>query len=181
MHGNSFSRNFWKNRTVFPRSFSALWNKTIRKKKRDIFPRFHIFYTPERFWNTRVLPTEVFGTARQKNSDKNVMPPSYAWNVSSPDFFRNTEGFHYEVFRHCKTNKFRRKNVIPSLLSMYIFHTGIFLTQKGPPTYFFLELCAKKNWKYRDAPNPTLLCMKNFSNRIFSKHRRFPLSFFPVL
>ena len=49
----------------------------------------------------------------KKNSGETVkLPPSFAWNFSIPEFFRNTEGFSYEFYRHCETKIFQRSLVI---------------------------------------------------------------------
>ena len=56
--------------------------------------------------------TKVFGPVRRKISTKPWCPPSYAWEFSIPEFFRNTEGFPYEIYRHCETKIFQRSLVI---------------------------------------------------------------------
>ena len=58
--------------------------------------------------------TNCFGNVRQKNFDgESWYPsPSYAWKFPILEFFWNTEGFPYEVFRYRETKKIRQKIVI---------------------------------------------------------------------
>ena len=55
--------------------------------------------------------------------------------------FWKTEGFHYEVFRHCETKKFRRKYVIPlpphPVIHKFFTYQNFFENQNGSPTKFF--------------------------------------------
>ena len=67
---------------------SKFFSGTVRQKTFDgkchTQPPIHsLFSLPVLFWNTRVLPTKFFGTVWQTKSDKTVMPPSFAWELSS--------------------------------------------------------------------------------------------------
>ena len=57
--------------------------------------------------------TKFFGTLRQKIFDGNLWYPLLSINFfDTPTFLKHWRDAH-EIFRHCETKNFRRKNVIP--------------------------------------------------------------------
>ena len=117
------------------------------------------------------MPTTFFGTVRQKFFDANFWYPLICIKFfDNPNFLKHWRDAH-EIFRHCETKNFRRKNVICPLLSMNFFrYQKISAKQKDSFTKLFvLVLWDKKFRQYRDAP--PLLCMKIFYKRIFLKHQ----------
>ena len=76
-----------------------------------------IFSGPEVSETLKDSPTKFFGTVRQKNFDRKSWksPPLLSINFFATGRFlkHSTEGFTYQIYRHCETKNFRRKNVIP--------------------------------------------------------------------
>ena len=73
------------------------------------------FFDARNYWNTEGFPYEILGTVRQKIFDGNswYSPPLLSINFFATEKFlkHSTEGFAYEIFRHCQTKKFRPKLV----------------------------------------------------------------------
>ena len=109
-------RSFLKHQSVLQWNISVQWDRNFDGKSWYHPALLSIKYLslPELFWNTEWFPGEVFfGPVREKIFDKTVkLPPSFAWKFSIPEFFRNTEGFSYEFYRHCETKIFQRSLVI---------------------------------------------------------------------
>ena len=54
---------------------------------------------------------KFFRSCQKKNFDKTVkFPPSFARKFSIPEFFRHTEVFSYEFYRHCETKILNEKS-----------------------------------------------------------------------
>ena len=106
-------RIFLKHQSVLQWNISVQWDKNFDGKSWSPLLSIKYFALPEFFWNTGRFPGEVFSVLwDEKIVDKTVkLPPSFAWNFSMPEFFRNTEGF-YEFYRHCETKIFQRSLVI---------------------------------------------------------------------
>ena len=84
----------------------------------------------------------------------------------------------YDIFRHCSTKTFRRKNVIPPSDPQIPFIPDFFWITRIPPTNFF-GLVRQRKRNNRDAPLPLpILCMKFFNFRIFRNTEAFPYEFF---
>ena len=65
----------------------------------------------------------------------------------------STKGFPYEIFRHCETKKFRRKNMIPPFSSIKLFETRNFLKNSRIPLRNFSALWdIKISTENRDMP-----------------------------
>ena len=101
-------RIFLKHQSVLQWNISAQSDKNFDRK--SWYPpllSIKYFTLPEIFWNTEWFPGEVFSVLWDKKFsifDKSVeLPPSFAWNFSIPELFRNTEGFFYEFYRYCET------------------------------------------------------------------------------
>ena len=59
------------------------------------------------------MPTKFLGTVRQKIFDGNLWYPLLCIKFfDTPNFLKHWRDAH-EIFRHCETQNFRRKNVIP--------------------------------------------------------------------
>ena len=93
---------------------------TVRQKKfqrKKWYPPPHllsiIFFQTRKILKHKGSLTKFFGPVKQKNFDKTLMPPPLMHKIFRYQiFFWNTEGFSYEVFRHCETKIFRQKIVI---------------------------------------------------------------------
>ena len=73
------------------------------------------------------MPTNIFGTVRQKIFDGKTCYPLVCIKVfDTPNFLQHLRDAH-ELFWHCETKNFRRKNVIPPFSSIYFFETKNFL------------------------------------------------------
>ncbi len=142
----------------------------------------------------RVPRQNFFGTVRQKifSTTENLdTPPSPFLSIhffAAGNFLKHsTEGFTYEIFRHCETKNFRRKILIlpPPLLSINFFAAGNFLkhSTEGFTTKFFGNVRQKffdgKSW-YSTLPPliHTLFRYRKFSE---THRRRVPLRNVSVL
>ena len=113
---------------------------------------------------------------KQIISDKTVKAPLLCIKFFITKIFQNTDGFLYDLFRHCETKKFRRKNVIPALLSMKFFpYQNISETQVS--IYNFFRHCKTKTFRRRNVI-PAFFSKKFFHTRIFLKHKCPPTIFF---
>ena len=131
------------------------------------------FSLPETFWNTaqKGSSTKCFGTVRQKIFDrKSWYSPLLSINfLATGNFLKHsTEGFPYEIFRHCETKNFRQKIVIlPSssspFLSIDFFDTRNFVKHRRVPLRSFSVLWDNKfSIENRDIP---LIGIKFFDTR----------------
>ena len=109
---------FLKHQSVLQWNILVQWDKNFSTENRDTSPpllSIKIFSLPEIFWNTEWFPGEVFSVLWDKKIFDKTMKgwsPSFAWKFSIPKFFRNTEVFSYEFYRHCETKIFQRSLVI---------------------------------------------------------------------
>ena len=72
-------------------------------------------------------PTKFIGTVRQKFFDGKTWYPLVCIKFfDTPNFLKHLRDAH-ELFWHCETKNFRRKNVIPPFSSIYFFETKNFL------------------------------------------------------
>ena len=80
----------------------------------------------QKFSETQWFPGVVFSVLwAKKIFDKTLkLPPSFAWNFSIPEFFRNAEGF-YEFYRRWETKIFQRSLVISPLWCIKFSETQI--------------------------------------------------------
>ena len=109
------------------------------------------FSIKEFFWNTEVFSDEIFWYSQTKTFRRKIFsvlwnkkkfprwsfPPSFAWKFSIPEFFRNTEVFSYEFYRHCETKIFQRSLVIsPSYAENFAIHEIFWNTELLPNEIF---------------------------------------------
>ena len=83
----------------------------------------HKFFRYQKILLNRRVPLQKlsFRSCGKKEIGKIVMPPSYAWKFSKKGFFRKSTVFSNELFQYSHTKTFRRKIVIPPLLSIKNF------------------------------------------------------------
>ena len=110
-------RNFLKHQSFLQWNFLVQWDKNFDGKSWYPPPLIHKKnFQSSSFLkhNTQWFPVEIFSVLwDKKNFDKMVkLPPSFAWNSSIPEFFRNTERFSDGFYRHCETNIFQRRWLI---------------------------------------------------------------------
>ena len=114
----SDTRNYC-NSKGFPYKNFRHWDKKFSTENLDTPPPsfIQIFSGPEVSETLKDSPTKFFGTVRQKNFDRKSWksPPLLSINFFATGRFlkHSTEGFTYQIYRHCETKNFRRKNVIP--------------------------------------------------------------------
>ena len=111
-----------KHERVPLRKISVLWEKTISTENRDTRPLLlslaflhtgnflkhrRVLYEMFRYWHKKIL------TENRYTSPLPSCPESFP----IPEMFWSTEGFPYEIFRHCETKNFQRKIVLPLLLN----------------------------------------------------------------
>ena len=82
-------------------------------------PFIHKLFRYQKFSETaqKGSPMKFFGTVRQKIFDgKSWYPPpllSIIFFATGLFLKHGSEGFHYEIFRHCETKIFQQKLIIP--------------------------------------------------------------------
>ena len=95
---------------------------------------------------------------------------------------QSTQGFPYEILRHCETKYFLTENrdtppsspsPPPSLIHKFFRYQKFCETQKGSPTNFFGTV-RQNNFDKKSWNPPPLLSLKFFGTRNFLKHRRVP-------
>ena len=119
-------------------------------------------------------PTSFFGIARQEKIEKLVMQPRLLCKKRfKTDFFSNTEGFSYKIFRHCEMKKI--ENPVrhpPSPMQDKIQYRVFSRTQKGSHAKFF-GIARQKHRKTREAP-PVSYAGKDSKPGFFSNTEGFP-------
>ena len=84
--------------------------------------------------------TKFFGTVRQKSSDGNLWYPLLCIKFfDTPNLLKHWRDAH-EIFRHCETKNFWRKNVIPPFSFIKLFETKNFLKNSRIPLRKFSAL-----------------------------------------
>ena len=114
------TRNYCNSKGFLYKNFRH-WDKKFSTENLDTPPPpsfIQIFSGPEVSETLKDSPTKFFGTVRQKNFDRKSWkspPPLLSINFFATGRFlkHSTEGFTYQIYRHCETKNFRRKNVIP--------------------------------------------------------------------
>ena len=164
-----------------PRIFSALWDQNFSTEKRDTPYYAWNFSIPQTFWNIEGMPTKFFGTVRSKFFDGKTWYPLLCMKFfDTPNFLKHWRDAH-EVFGHCETKNFRRKNVTlpppPPFSSIKLFETKHFLKNTKIPLQNFSALWDTKiSTENRDRPP---LVLKFFSiPEIFWKTEGFPYKAF---
>ena len=116
------------------------------------------FLIPEISETLKGSYTKFFGTVRQKIFDGKLWYPLLCIKFfDTPNFVKHWRDAH-EIFRHCETKIFRRKNVItpspPPLSSIKLFETRNFLKNCRIPLRNFSVLWdIKISTKNRDMPS----------------------------
>ena len=113
-----------------------------------------------------------------------IIPPSpfsYPKYSSKPNFSQTRERFAYEFIRYCETKQFRRKIVIPPLLSLTFLDTRNVLKHRRVPLRNLLVLWDKKFLTgSRDNASP-ILSIRLCHTRSFLKSGRGPPRNFSVM
>ena len=149
-----------------PTKFFDSETKNFRRKL-VIPPIMHkIFSIPQIFWNIEGMPTNIFGTVRQKNFDGKTWYPLVCINFfDTLNFLKHWRDAH-EIFRHCETKKFRRKNVIPPSMHKIFRYPKFSETLKGCPRNF--SVLWEKNFDGKTWY--PLVCIKFFDTLNFLEH-----------
>ena len=160
---------FWNTKVFSNEIFCYSGTKTFRRKIVIPLPNSYpkkTFSLPENFWNTEWFPGESFSVLwDKKNRQNREASPSFAWKFSIPEFFRNTEGFSYELYRHCETKFFQRTLWYPLPMHETLRFT-IFLQHQTAPQRNILVLC-DKSFPRRNmitSPYPNFLDTRNYWN-----------------
>ena len=146
----------------------------------------HRIFRYPKFSETQMCsPTKLLDNVGQNLIAENSDIPFLCVRFSKPDFFWNTEGFSFEMFRYGETkrqNSFYGKSWYPStVLSVTFFDTRIFLKHRNIFQQIFGSVRQKIfdwNREYSSSPHLSIKC---FDNTFFLKHRRFPLRCFSIL
>ena len=115
-----------------------------------------IFSGPEVSETLKDSPTNFFGTVRQKIFDRKSWnpPPLLSVNFFATGRFlkHSTEGFTYQIHRHCETKNFRRKNVIPPSVHKIFWSPNFSETFRGCLRNFMALWDQKFSTEKRDTP-----------------------------
>ena len=95
----------------------------------------------------------------------------------TPNFLRHWRDDH-EIFRHCETKHFRRKNVIPPIMHKIFRYPKFSETLKGCPRNFSALWDQKLSTEKRDTPFSSI---KLFETKNFLKNSRISLRNFSAL
>ena len=134
--------------------FQHCETKKFRRKnvKPSLIAIYH-FSLPELFWNTRVLPAEVFGAVRQKKIRPNCDAPLISMKIfirrHSFEYRRVTLRFFSGTVRQ---KAFDEKTLYPPSYPCSNLATRTFLKHKGPPYECFRtvrqKVFDKKTWHH---------------------------------
>ena len=107
-------------------------------------------------------------------------PPLLSINFLATGRFlkHSTEGFTYQIYRHCETKNFGRKNVIPPSMHKYFRYPKISETFKGCPRIFLALWDKKLSTEKRDTP---FFIHIFFETKNFLKNSRISLRKFSAL
>ena len=125
----------------------------------NIYPQH--FLVPETSETLMGSFTMFFGSMKQTIFDGKLWYSLLCIKFfDTPKFLKHWRDAH-EIFGHCDTNHFRRKNVIP-LLCKKIFVTIIFLeNRRGPLLNFSFGSCETKKFDRTVMPPPRSYAWKN--------------------
>ena len=161
-----------------PRNFSALWDKKFSTENCDTPYYAWNFSIPQIFWNIEGMSTKFFGTVRPKIFDRKTWYPLVCIKFfDTPNFLKHWRDAH-EIFRHCETKNFRRKNVIPPIMHETFRYPKFSETLKGYPRNFSALWDQKFSTEKRDTP---FSFIKLFETKNFLKNSRIPLRKFSAL
>ena len=94
-------------------SFRSCETKNFDGKSWYPPPRIHNFFPYQKnSEKPNGFLAKFFRSCEMKNIFDKTVKLSFAWKFSIPEFFRNTEMFSYEFYRHCETKIFQRSLVI---------------------------------------------------------------------
>ena len=106
---------FWKTEGFLYKAFRfGRVRQKISTENRDTPPpRIHNFFPYQKnSEKPNGFLAKFFRSCEMKNIFDKTVKLSFAWKFSIPEFFRNTEMFSYEFYRHCETKIFQRSLVI---------------------------------------------------------------------
>ena len=165
------------------RNFSALWDKKISIENLESPPPPSYpstFSLPEDFWNTaqKGSPTKFIGTVRQKTFDGKTWYPLVCIKFFDTPNFLKLWRYAHEIFQHCETKNFRRKNVIPPSMPKVFRYPKFSETFKGCPRIFLALWDKKFSTEKRDTP---FFIHIFFETKNFLKNSRISLRKFSAL
>ena len=171
-------RIFLKHQSVLQWNISIQWDKNRRKIV--IPPLIQTFSIPEDFWNTaqKGSPTKFIGTVRQKTFDGKTWYPLVCIKFFDTPNFLKLWRYAHEIFQHCETKNFRRKNVIPPSMHKVFRYPKFSETFKGCPRIFLALWDKKFSTEKRDTP---FFIHIFFETKNFLKNSRISLRKFSAL
>ena len=159
---NFFDTRNYCNNKGFPYKIFRQWDKKFSTENLDTPPPsfLQIFSGPEVSETLKDSPTNFFGTVRQKIFDRKSWnsppppPPLLSVNFFATGRFlkHSTEGFTYQIHRHCETKNFRRKNVIPPSMHKIFRYPKFSETFRACPRNFLALWDQKFSTEKRDTP-----------------------------
>ena len=153
------------------------------RRKNVIPPSMHKIFRYPKFSETFKVCSRNFSALWDKKiSIENLEspPPLLSINFFATGRFlkHSTEGFTYQIYRHCETKNFRRKNVIPPSMHKYFRYPKISETFKGCPRIFLALWDKKFSTEKRDTP---FFIHIFFETKNFLKNSRISLRKFSAL
>ena len=136
------------------------------------------FLIPESSETLKGSFTKFFGNVRPKNFDGKTWYPLLCIKFFyTPNFLKHWRDAH-EIFRHCETKNFPRKNVIPPSMHKIFRYPKFSEALKGCPRNFSALWYQKFSTDKRDTP---FSFIKLFETKNFLKNSRIPLRKFSAL
>ena len=138
---------------------------TVRQKLRRkivILPRLlSKIFRDQKLVKHQKIPLRNFSALWDKkfsieNLETPPPPPLLSINFFATGKFLkySTEGFTYQIYRHCETKNFRRKKVIP-LVCIKFFDTPNFLKHRRDAHEYFQD-CETKNFRRKNVIPPSM-------------------------
>ena len=116
IHKNLFDTKKFllENRRIPLQSFSFRSCETKNFDGKSWYPPLVsiFFFRTRKILKNRMVSWRFFRSCEMKKIFDKTVKLSFAWKFLIPEFFRNTEMFSYEFYRHCETKIFQRSLVI---------------------------------------------------------------------
>ena len=178
--------NFFSIPEIYWRTEGSLYNDfrfgPVRQKNSanlDAPPSYAWKFSIKSFSETpQCSPMKHFGTVRQKLFDgKTWYPLLWIRCFDTPNFLKHWREAH-EIFQHCETQIFRRRNVIPPIMHKIFRYPKSSETFKGCPRNFSALWDPKFS---TENVIPPFSSTKLFETRNFLKSSNIPLRNFSAL
>ena len=141
-----------------------------------IYPQH--FLKPETSETVLCSFTKFFGSMKQTFFDGKLWYSLFCIKFfDTPSFLKHWRDAH-EMFGHCDTNNFRRKNVIPLLCIKFFVIISFLENRRGPLQNFSFRSCETKNLDGTVTPPPAQMHGKFCNKKLFETQNCSPMNKF---